>query len=153
MGTRVSSVMTCTWSHASLFPPSFLLHYKDGKIMKCCWLTHTWRRVISTWVRCSTKSCWPARGLLGRLYRRYFSTGVLTYCSGPGAHFPQPPHILHFSVTVSEHTSEFMWVICLPIIEPLFEENGLCAMDPVPLAALFQGNTSLIHMYWDPFTG
>lgn len=44
--------------------------------------------------------------------RRRISMGVLTYCSGPETHFPQPTHTLLFQ-SHSEHTSELLWVICL----------------------------------------
>lgn len=60
--------------------------------------------------------------------RRHISTGVLTYCSGPETHFPQPTHTLLFQ-SQSEHTSELVWVICLQMPcfwASLWREQHVC---------------------------
>lgn len=125
-----------TWLHTS-FPHcemTFLVvHYKGSRIMKCGWLTHTWRRMISTGVRCSTKGCWPAGGLLGWLQETFQCTGlnILLWARNtlPTAH----SHYPFFSHSLWAH----QWVSVshlppnAPLLNTLKRKNSMCGMEPM----------------------
>lgn len=119
---------TCTHSPRLHTRPSHIvkslfsvIRYKGGGIIKCGWLTHTWRKMIRAGVRCSAKGAadllggW--RGRWGRWSggeegeccwddcRTHFNAQALTYCSGPTTRFPQPTHTLRFLFFLSQSPS------------------------------------------------
>lgn len=78
---------------------SFLL-YKGNGIMKRSWLTCTWWKVISTWVRCSTKTCWLG-GLLGWRQQPFQHGGLDILLRARSRLLVAPSHSPFFSHSLS----------------------------------------------------